>query len=302
MRHRLLATALLVLAPWCSTRAGIFDDEQARFEISELKKQVAAEQARIDAQLAKLESALRGQGMLDLLSQVEAIKADLSKLRGQIEVLTFEAEQAKKRQQDFYTDLDSRLRKLEEAPKVVAAVATPPAAAAPAPGAAAASAQPSAAATPPPSEAAAPALSPTQPATTPATHPTPPSAQAPDELKQYELALDRLQAGEYSAAITELQAFLSVFPDGKLAPNAQYWVGYAYYALKDHKNAITNLEKVWRQWPNSDKAPDAMLTAGTSQQAMGNTRLARRSYEAVIARYKGTPAAQAARQRLAAVR
>jgi tol-pal system protein YbgF len=53
---------------------------------------------------------------IDFANQVEAIKADIAKLRGQIEVLAYELEATQKRQKDFYVDLDNRLRKLEPAP------------------------------------------------------------------------------------------------------------------------------------------------------------------------------------------
>jgi len=38
---------------------------------------------------------------------------EIARLRGQVETLTYELETAKKRQQDFYLDLDTRLRKVE---------------------------------------------------------------------------------------------------------------------------------------------------------------------------------------------
>ena len=52
----------------------------------------------------------------------------MSRLRGQIETLNFELETAKKRQQDFYVDLDTRLRKFEAPAAGSAAVdgANPP--------------------------------------------------------------------------------------------------------------------------------------------------------------------------------
>jgi hypothetical protein len=45
---------------------------------------------------------------VDFANQIEAVKADIAKLRGQIEVLTYELEATQKRQKDFYVDLDNR--------------------------------------------------------------------------------------------------------------------------------------------------------------------------------------------------
>ncbi len=100
-----LAAALGLAA--LPAHAGLFDDEPARARI----QQLATEHT---ARLEKLEAASRGQ--LELASQIEILRADVAKLRGQIEVLTFEAEQSQKRQKDFYIDLDNRLRKLESPP------------------------------------------------------------------------------------------------------------------------------------------------------------------------------------------
>lgn len=104
LRGLLLAT-LLGLS--LSARAGLFDDEEARNRIEQLRVEVIELNKR-------METVTRNQ--LDFANQMEAIKSDLAKLRGQIEVLTYELDAAQKRQKDFYVDLDNRLRKLEQPP------------------------------------------------------------------------------------------------------------------------------------------------------------------------------------------
>ena len=99
----LLLTALL----FSPARAGMFDDDEARQRIEVLKGEFAELARRADT---------INRNQIDFANQVEAIKADIAKLRGQIEVLSYELEAAQKRQKDFYVDLDSRLRKLEPAP------------------------------------------------------------------------------------------------------------------------------------------------------------------------------------------
>ncbi|MFY9328608.1 MAG: tol-pal system protein YbgF, partial [Georgfuchsia sp.] len=49
------------------------------------------------------------------VNQSEALKADLARIRGQMEVVLNDIETTQKRQRDFYVDLDTRLRKLESA-------------------------------------------------------------------------------------------------------------------------------------------------------------------------------------------
>ncbi len=108
-RHaaRLLGAAWLALALLPTAQAGLFDDDEARQRIEQLRSEVNELGKRADT---------TSRNQVDFANQVEAIKADIAKLRGQIEVLTYELEAAQKRQKDFYVDLDNRLRKLEQPP------------------------------------------------------------------------------------------------------------------------------------------------------------------------------------------
>lgn len=87
-------------------RAGLFNDDEARERIDQLRKEFDEVAQRIDQS---------GKNQIDFANQIEALKADLATLRGQIEVVSNELEASQKRQKDFYVDLDTRLRKLEPA-------------------------------------------------------------------------------------------------------------------------------------------------------------------------------------------
>jgi tol-pal system protein YbgF len=112
-------SALLLVAATLSmpARAGVFDDDEARGRIEQLRGEVV--------ELGKRSDTI-SRNQMDFANQFEAIKADIAKLRGQIEVLTYELEAAQKRQKDFYVDLDNRLRKLEKPPADVKAEAAKP--------------------------------------------------------------------------------------------------------------------------------------------------------------------------------
>lgn len=107
----LTAALLLAAALPSPARAGMFDDDEARGRIEKLREQLRGEVADLGK---RADTVSRNQ--IDFANQVEAIKAEIAKLRGQIEVLTYELEAAQKRQKDFYVDLDNRLRKLEQPP------------------------------------------------------------------------------------------------------------------------------------------------------------------------------------------
>lgn len=106
----------LALLP--SAQAGIFDDDEARRQIAELTQTT---NERLDT---------AGKAQFELANQIQALREENARLRGQIETLAYELESASKRQQDFYIDLDSRLRKIEPAPVADEAAAAPAAPAA----------------------------------------------------------------------------------------------------------------------------------------------------------------------------
>lgn len=107
-----LAALLVSAAP---ARAALFDDEIARQRIEQLKGDTGARFGKLEAQV---EQSQRVQ--LDLTNQIDALRGEIAKLRGQIEVLTYELEASTRRQKDFYLDLDTRLRNLEAKPQSAA--------------------------------------------------------------------------------------------------------------------------------------------------------------------------------------
>lgn len=117
MRGRRKLGLLLVVACFglgsIPARAGLFDDDEARNRIESLRRDLTEQGKRIDAVTTTAANATGAQ--LDLANQIEQLKAELARLRGQAEVMTYDLETAQKRQKDFYVDLDTRLRKMESA-------------------------------------------------------------------------------------------------------------------------------------------------------------------------------------------
>jgi tol-pal system protein YbgF len=237
--------ALLIAALGAvQAHAGVFDDDEARRQIVDLKVKT---EARFDQQ---------AKAQLDLASQIQRQVEEIARLRGQIETLNYELETAKKRQQDFYLDLDTRLRKFEASASANATVA--------------------------PENGAN----------------SKPAADPGKETQDYEAALNQFKAGKYKEAAAGFGAFVQKYPDSSLAPNAQYWLGNAWYAQRDCKRAIEAQSVVTTKYADSAKAPDAWLAIATCQQEMGNPTGTRRSLETVLTKYPGTPAADTARERL----
>ena len=101
MKRLLPLAVLLALSSAGPAQAGLFDDAEARRQISDMRQDLEG----------RLETTSRGQ--LELANQNEQLRAEVARLNGQIELLVNEVETLKQRQRDFYVDLDTRLRQLE---------------------------------------------------------------------------------------------------------------------------------------------------------------------------------------------
>ena len=270
----LLLSAQLVAIP---AQAALFDDDEARKRIDALKLRVDQLEQSVAQRLDAIEA--RNGALVDLFKDVEQIKADMAKLRGQYEVLTYEMEQSQKRQRDLYVDLDSRLRKLEGGPGAGAAAT---------PGSAGAGAPTDAAVSPPPSGSFG-------PAPTVAAKPN----DAMSEQRAYDSALEQFKTGSYAAAAGSFQGFVKTFPKSPLAPSALYWAGNAQYAQKDYRGAIATQRQLMATFPDSQKVPDALLNIASCQLELGDAPGTKRSLEEIVAKYPTSEAAGKARQRLA---
>ena len=235
--------------------AGLFDDEEARLRINEMRNE-------FNGRVSKLESGARAQ--LELADQIELLKTEIARLRGENEVLSNDLANAIKRQKDFYVDLDNRLRKLE--PHAAAEAAPQPAAS--------------------PAAAAAPAAPPVT------------AADPAAESRDYEAALTQLRGGKYKEAATGFIGFIRRHPGSSFQPSAHFWAASSLYQLKDNAGAAEYYAKVANQWPDDNRAPDALLGLASAQQAQGDAKAASRSLERLVAKYPSSSAAQIARQRL----
>lgn len=124
-----------------SSHAALFDDTEARKKILELEKTMQSQNQATQATLAELKKnqqaleqrltsleSIAKNGLVDVQAQLEALKQENSRLKGDLELATHNLDLAQQRQKDLYTDTDVRLRKLESGAAPVAATAEPAAA------------------------------------------------------------------------------------------------------------------------------------------------------------------------------
>ncbi|SEP40797.1 tol-pal system protein YbgF [Nitrosovibrio sp. Nv6] len=294
--------------------AGVFDDEEARRKIAEQQaviRDVRDQGQILEGRVVKLEEVLNNQPLLELHSQIEALRLDLNKLQGQIEVLVNENELTQKRQKDFYIDLDNRLRRIEQPdePVTSGAAASGPIASESATPESAASQASGSDDRPEPDVEVASAAAVVVPPAPGMSAPSMPAAGRPApntgamsgdgaEGRAYEAAYDLFKGARYKDAISRFEKFIKNYPASNLAPSAQYWIGNSHYALRDFKSAVNAQEKLIKTFPDSAKAPDAMLNIASSQQEMSRKTDARKTLQTLVAKYPGSEAAEKAKQRL----
>jgi tol-pal system protein YbgF len=252
VRRVALAAALGLCCALPAQAQGLFDDNEARRRIEVLRQQLDASQRATDERLAKAEASAADRGaVLELSSQLEALRGELSRMRGQMELLVNQAEMADKRQKDLYLDIDTRLRKLEQASEQAAAK---PAEKGPA----------------------------TEADASPAEQKAYQAALDQFKLGNYPLAVSAMQGflvtypgsplasnaqywvgmaysgqRDYKNAIAAQRKLLAAWPDSAKAPDALLSIASAQETMGDRRAAQKTLEELIAKFPASSSAASA---------------------------------------------
>lgn len=116
-----------------SAHSALFDDEEARKKILEVEKNVQSQNQATQSAIRDLKQSneqrdtITKNGFADMQMQIDALKQENARLKGELEVANHKVETTLQRQKDLYTDIDERLRKLESAPVAETATPTQPA-------------------------------------------------------------------------------------------------------------------------------------------------------------------------------
>jgi len=259
---RRIAAALLLLGSLAARPAyALFDDEEARRRIEVLRQEMVENQRQVAEQLKKIDAALSS----------AADRAPLLQLASQLDALNNELARMRGQIETLTNQSETAERRQKDLyldidtrlRKLEQG-----------------------------REQAA-AVSPDKPGTAE-------TAASPAETRAYQAALDQFKLGNYALAVAAMQGFLVTYPESKLAPNAQYWIGMAHSGQRDYKAAISAQRKLLASWPESEKAPDALLSIASSQETMGDRKNAQKTLEELLEKYPKSSAAASAKQRLAA--
>jgi tol-pal system protein YbgF len=135
------------------------------------------------------------------------------------------------------------------------------------------------------------------PAATTATPAKPAQKAGGNPEQEYAAALATYRAREHGQAVIDFLDFIAKYPKHPLAGNAQYWIGEAYWAQRDYRQALVEFEKVFEHGPQ--KAPDAQLKIGLCYLRLGDVPRAQQAWQRVVNDYPKSESAGMARSLIA---
>ena len=263
-------------------RTGQSSTEAYRRELATQGAQVSAlnEAAdKSDARLGQLEELTRARGQDEILKMetMEQVRAEVARLRGEVEVLSHDYQQTSKTSGASAADIQFRLDWLENAAASALGVGTSTTGATPA-----ATGTPNAAGNADPVVA------------TPVA--TEEVASDPESLMK--LAADHLAGGRPEAAEAVLNRFLKEYPNNERVPEARYRLAEAKFNAKNYPAAVIAFQKVIDDYKDSPWAPWAMLRQGECFEAQGQAKNAKLFYEDTMRLYPKSKAAKEAKTKL----
>lgn len=125
----------------------------------------------------------------------------------------------------------------------------------------------------------------------------------PDEKRQYDEAFGLLRGGDFAAAAAALAGFNQRWPHSGYGDAARFWLGNALYGKRELKESIAAFrEFIAIAPPEHPRIPEAMLAIANSQSEAKDTRGARATLNDLVKKYPQSEAAQAGKERLAALK
>ena len=272
----------------------LFEDEGARKKLNEIQNQLDALQSSIEFEIKEkftnFEKSIKVDPKLinSLSERINTLFDDLSKLRGEVEVLTYALQTSEERQKVLYKELNERLQKIEDsALKIENNV----------------NSSDSVPTNEPLSqnnlliqeEEVLPEIAP---------EPIPQAADLPPlvdkniEYQEFEDAKKLITATKYKEAFDALDKFVVNYPSSELLPEAKYNLGYTQFALRNYKAAINTFNKIVLEYPDNPIAPNSLYQVSNSQIQLTRITKAKQTLRTLIKKYPNADIILSAKKRL----
>jgi tol-pal system protein YbgF len=266
---------LAVVASLCAvslaTHAGIFDDDEARKAILDLRQQLSGLNATINNNLNSAqqrsaeEIAQLRKSLFELQNQIDRQKSDISQLRGDNEVLAKNLAEMQIRQKDMLQSSEQKLQAAEQRSQAVEQKLTK-------------------------------------------LEPVKVSLDGrefmadPAEKRDFDAAFALFRSGDFVKSQKALFDFIQRYAGSGYAPSALYWLGNAQYSNRDYKEAIINFRNMISRNPDHVRAPEALLSIANCQLEMKDPKSAKKTLEDLMKVYPKSEAAFAGVERLRALK
>ena len=259
-RYRGLRCGAVALGLWLtlgSAQAALFEDDEARKAILDLRSRLTAVEDAQRSQLLPVVKQLSDQiqqlqrSLLDLNNQNEQLRGELARMRGQDEQMLRDLADVQRRQRDIAQGVDDRMRKLE--PQTVTVDGRE-------------------------------------------------FSADPEEKRAYDDAMASLRGGDFDRAAVGLASFIKRYPASGYLDSARYWLGNAQYGRRDYKEALATFRAFVAAAPDHPRTAEALLATANCQAELKDTKGAKRTLEDLIKQFPKSEAAQAARERLLALK
>ncbi|MEX1666799.1 tol-pal system protein YbgF [Zhongshania arctica] len=207
----------------------------------------------------------------EMYQQLQLLRQEVMALRGTVEEQGYQLRQLKQQSLDRYIDMDRRLTAGSPVDRSLDATA----------------ADPMVAASTTDAEAAELTESPTL--TTPVAASSSVLLDG-DESSDYAKAYGLVKSASYDQAISAFASYVEKYPAGRYTPNAWYWLGELYVAIKPQNlsASTTAFQRLLTDYPDHGKVPAAMYKLGTVYFLNGNKTKAQEMLTHVIDRYGNT--------------
>lgn len=138
----------------------------------------------------------------------------------------------------------------------------------------------------------------TSQATIMSTMPTPVAKGTDAESLAYQKGLNDVHNGDYLGATNTFRQFIQTYLKSTMVPNAQFWIGECYFAMRDYQRAIKEYQVVVERYGRSEKANAALFKQGLAFEALGMKEEAKLFLQKLIAKAPNSPEARKAAEKL----
>ena len=274
----LTISGAMLLAPAAypvNAQAAIFSDDEARKAILDLRirfEELRSQVQDLGKQIQVLNTELKetqqvvqkkadGQGQLGVQSDMERLRQELARARGQIEELVNELTTTQKRQRDLDQMVDKRIAEVKTKVGEVDNRLT--------------------------------AFEPIV-----VNVDGMEIRVDPAEKRLFDTAIESFRAGEFKQSAAQLRSMMDRFPDSAYMPSLVFWFGSANYAQREFKGAITSFTAFLKTYAEHPRAADARLNLGLAQADAGERAAAKKTLQNVVDRHPESNAAVVAKERL----